>query len=51
MQGLNLQPDSVDTAKFVPCRDEFHLNMAIVLDLSFAIFCEKRFLIFEDYND
>ena len=25
--------------------------MALVLDLSFAIFSEKRFLIFEDYND
>lgn len=36
---------------FSPSRDEFHKNMAVVLDLSFAIFAEKRFLLYEDYND
>jgi len=31
-------------------RDEFHLQMAVVFDIAFAIFTEKRFLLFEDYN-
>ena len=51
MQGLNLQPDSMTTSDFTATREEFHLNMAIVMDLSFAIFAEKRFLLYEDYND
>ena len=41
------------TAKAEPfetTRDEFHLNMAVVFDLAFAIFAEKRFLLYEDYN-
>ena len=29
---------------------EFHLNMAIVFDVVFAIMAEKRFLLYQDYN-
>ena len=32
-------------------REDFHLKMAVVFDISFAIFAEKRFLLFEDYNE
>ena len=51
MQGLNLEDEYVDSSNFSTSREQFHVNMAIVLDLSFAIFAEKRFLLFEDYND
>ena len=51
MQGLNLEDEYVDSTNFTTSREQFHVNMAIVLDLSFAIFAEKRFLLFEDYND
>ena len=30
--------------------EEFHLNMALVFDIAFAILVEKRFLLFEDFN-
>ena len=32
-------------------RDEFHLSMALIFDIAFAIFAEKRFLLFDDYNE
>ena len=51
MQGLALDPSELDLASFNPSRDEFHTNMAIILDLAFAIFAEKRFLLYEDYNE
>ena len=38
MQGLSLEPEAMAGSTFAPTRDEFHKNMAIVMDLSFAIF-------------
>ena len=32
-------------------REDFHQKMAIIFDIAFAIFAEKRFLLFEDYNE
>ena len=36
---------------FQTTRDQFHLNMVIVFDIAFAIFAEKRFLLYEEYNE
>jgi len=49
MTALDIS-EADSAAEFETTRDEFHLNMAIVFDLAFAIFAEKRFLMYEDYN-
>lgn len=52
MESLSIQEvTTTQEAQFQTTRDEFHLNMAIVFDLAFAIFAEKRFLLYQDYND
>lgn len=30
---------------------EFHKKMAMIFDIAFAILAEKRFLLFDDYNE
>ena len=48
MEGLSLsEGEQAPTVS----RDDFHLKMAVVFDLAFAIFAEKRFLIFEELNE
>jgi len=48
MSALDLNES--DASQFTTTREEFHLNMAVVFDIAFAIFAEKRFLLYEDYN-
>ena len=49
MTGLSLS-EADKASALSTSRDEFHINMAIVFDLAFAIFAEKRFLLYEEYN-
>lgn len=49
MTALDLS-EADKSAPFETTRDEFHLNMAIVFDLAYSVFAEKRFLLYEDYN-
>lgn len=44
-------PDAEVTKLNEMSRNEFHKKMAVVFDIGFAILAEKRFLIFDDYND
>ena len=48
MTALDL--NEAEENSFTPTQDEFHVNMAVVFDLAFAIFSEKRFVMYEEYN-
>ena len=50
MQGLSISPSTGSDDPEIT-QNDFHMNMAVIMDIAFAIFSEKRFLLYEEYNE
>ena len=50
MQGLSISPNTGGDDPEIT-QNDFHMNMAVIMDIAFAIFSEKRFLLYEEYNE